>query len=58
MAFLDLFRGALLGFLFQLLRILTFAVTHFRSLLVAINFGVQIFDTEAVAAWQQISQLS
>ena len=57
MAFLDLFRGALLRFSFELLRILTFAVTHFCSLLLTIDSDVPILDADAVVAWQQISQL-
>ena len=57
-AFLDLLRSAFLGFCFQLLRVLTFAVTHFCSLLFAIDFRVQFFDADAFRTWHQIRQLS
>jgi hypothetical protein len=42
MAFLNLFGSAILGFPFQLFRMLTFTVTHFLALLSAIGFLIQV----------------
>ena len=57
-AFLDLLGSAFLGFSFELFRVLTFAVTHFGSLLVAIDFGVPILDTDALRTWDEIGQFT
>jgi len=50
MAFFDLFRGAFLWLSFKLLRVLTFAVAHIYSLLVAIDFLIQFFNADAFRA--------
>jgi hypothetical protein len=56
-ALLDLLGSAFLGFPFQFLRVLTFAVTHFCSLLLAIDFSVQVLDAEAFRTWQKMGQV-
>lgn len=43
MTFLNLFGSAFLGFPFQLFRMLTFTITHFLALLLAIGFWIQVF---------------
>ena len=57
-AFLDLLKGALLRFAFQLLRLLTFTVAHFFFLLVTIDFAVQFFDANAFKTGLQTGQVS
>jgi hypothetical protein len=58
MAFLDLLKGALLGFAFQLLRLLTFTVAHFFFLLSTIDFAVQCSDANAFKTGLQTGQVS
>lgn len=57
-AFLDLLKGALRRFAFQLLRLLTFTVAHFFFLLVTIDFAVQFFDANAFKTGFQAGQAS
>ena len=56
--FLDLLKGALRRFAFQLLRLLTFTVAHFFFLLVTIDFAVQFFDANAFKTGFQAGQVS
>jgi len=57
-AFLDLLGTTFLWFCFQLLRVLTLAITHLCSLLVAIDFGILLLDADALSTWQKIRQTS